>query len=378
MDPQALVDPGASTGAVPAPLWFVVFFKVLGFTLHAWPMSLWYAGLPLALGLHAVAGENGRRLGTRLMRQMPVIIAFGVNLGIVPLLFIQLAYYKVFYPATILMAWYWLGIVALLTLAYYGVYAYAMGLSETGDGLSGWRRAAGWAAAVCFLAIGLLFANAMSLMARVENWPELWRATSTAGAPRGTALNLADPTLWPRWLLMFGLAIATTAAWVFLDAAFFAARETDRYRAWARRFAPKLYTLGLLVGAAAGAWYVFGTWSDELRRAMFTTPTVVLTAATAAAPGAVWLLLLAGSRSGGGHVAAALVALAQLATLALNAVSRQIVQHLELRPFFDPLAAPTDVQYGPLAMFLVVFVLGLGVVGWMVTQTVRAAKARTT
>ena len=37
-------------------------------------------------------------------QDMPVIVAVGINLGIVPLLFIQVAYYKFFYPATILMA----------------------------------------------------------------------------------------------------------------------------------------------------------------------------------------------------------------------------------------------------------------------------------
>ena len=45
---------------------------------------------------------------------MPVIVAVGVNLGVVPLLFVQLAYHRVFYPATILMAWFWLGIIVLL------------------------------------------------------------------------------------------------------------------------------------------------------------------------------------------------------------------------------------------------------------------------
>ena len=64
---------------------------------------------------------------------MPVIVAVGVNLGVVPLLFIQLAYYKVFYPATILMAWFWLGIIMLLIPAYYGVYAYAMRLRGEND-----------------------------------------------------------------------------------------------------------------------------------------------------------------------------------------------------------------------------------------------------
>ena len=65
------------------------------------------------------------------MAQMPVIVALGVNFGIVPLLFVQVAYYKVFYPATILMAWFWLAIIGLLIPAYYGVYVYAFGLATT-------------------------------------------------------------------------------------------------------------------------------------------------------------------------------------------------------------------------------------------------------
>ena len=71
-------------------------------------MNLWYAGLLIAL-LSIRGNEHGRRFAGRLLRQMPVIVAVGVNFGIVPLLFIQLAYYRVFYPATILMAWFWLG-----------------------------------------------------------------------------------------------------------------------------------------------------------------------------------------------------------------------------------------------------------------------------
>ncbi len=77
--------------------------------------------------LHARGNQHARRFAARLLQQMPVIVAFGVNLGIVPLLFVQVAYYKVFYPATILMAWFWLAIIGLLIPAYYGVYAYAVG-----------------------------------------------------------------------------------------------------------------------------------------------------------------------------------------------------------------------------------------------------------
>ena len=84
----------------------------------------------VALLLRFRSNEHARRFAARLLRQMPVIVAVGVNLGIVPLLFLQLAYYRFFYPATILMAWFWLAIIGLLIPAYYGVYVYAFGLSR--------------------------------------------------------------------------------------------------------------------------------------------------------------------------------------------------------------------------------------------------------
>ena len=135
MNETMLINP--QSAGMPAPIWFVQFFKALGFTLHMVPMNLWFAGLLLALWLHWRGGPHGRCFAGRLIKQMPVIVALGVNFGIVPLLFIQLAYYKVFYPATILMAWYWLAIVVLLIPAYYGIYIYAWGLAGgrgAGDG----------------------------------------------------------------------------------------------------------------------------------------------------------------------------------------------------------------------------------------------------
>ena len=60
--------------------------------------------------------------------------------------------------------------------------------------------------------------------------------------------------------------------------------------------------------------------------------------------------------------------------LGINAVSRQIVQNMNLKPFLDVSAQPTDVQWGPLAMFLIAFVLGLAVVGWMIAKVVAATR----
>ena len=373
MDPQAFINTAENSG-LPAPMWFVEFFKVLGFTLHSIPMNLWYAGLIIALGLSAFGGEHGRRFGARFLRQMPVIIAFGVNLGVVPLLFTQLAYYKFFYPATILMAWYWLAIIFLLIPAYYGVYAYVGGL-KNGNHVTGRRRLAGWAAAIFFIVIGFLFANGFSLMDRVERWIELWSNHQIGGAALGTALNVGDATLWPRWLLMFGLAQTTTAVWVLADLVFFDKQATEAYKTWAWRFAKKLYTHGMVWAAAAGTWYVFGTWSSELRVAMFGGPLAVLTALTAVAPGLPWLMIVTEKRCPAKLPLVTGIVFAQVGVMAVNAVSRQIVQNLNIDlnvgGGYRILGQATATQVGPLVMFLAVFVLGLAVLGWMIRQVVK-------
>ena len=373
MDPQMLIDQ-THAAAIPAPIWFVEFFKVLGFALHAVPMNLWYAGLLLALLLRATRDEHARRFSARLMHQMPVIVAFGVNLGIVPLLFVQVAYFKLFYPATILMAWFWLAIVALLIPAYYGVYIYAAGLKQRGPEMTRWRAAAGWLSAILFITIGFLFANGFSLMAHVGRWPELWQGHQVAGAATGTALNLGDATLWPRWLLMFGLAVTTTAVWIVFDAAWLGSKESEGYRRWAAGTAWKLYAAGAVWFAAAGSVYVFGSWSSGLRGAMFSGPAVVLTVATAVAPGLPLVLLWAWRARPPGRGAASVMGLAQFAVLGVNAISRQVVQNLSIAEFFPVLDQPTDVEWGPLVMFLVVFVAGLGVVAWMIAQVVAASR----
>jgi hypothetical protein len=305
------------------------------------------------------------------MKQMPIIIAFGINLGIVPLLFTQVAYNRVFYPATILMAWPWFAIILLLVVAYYGVYIYTSGLRSSPQGIALWRQAAGWASALLFIAIGFLFANALSLMVNVEAWPGLWGQTSVGGAPLGTALNTGDATLWPRWLMMFGLALTTTAAYVAVDATFFAGKEMGAYRRWALGFAPKVYTVGLAWFAAFGAWYVFGTWSSDLLQRMLDWPWLPLTILTAIAPGLPWLLLMT-HRLRPSHWLAGATALSQVGVLGLNAITRQAVQNIELEPFLDVTAESVVTQWIPLIVFLLLFVAGIGVLAWMVRQVVAA------
>ncbi len=371
----SLIGPASPLGS-PAPYWFLVGFKALGLALHLLPMHLWFAGILVMLLLRRGTDPQAGRLSDRIMSQMPVIVAVGVNLGIVPLLFTQVAYYRVFYPAGVLMAWPWFMVVPLLCLAYYGVYAYAFGVRA--GRLAPWRGAAGWTACAFFIVIGWLFTNLFALMVNVPAWRRLWAATSLAGAPLGIAFDTADPTLWPRWLMMFGLAITTTAAWVAFDAGVFAGGEAVAYRRWARGFALRLHTVGIVWFAAAGSWYLFGALNPGIRARLTNGPLLLLTALTALSPGLVWLLLLlTARRRDGAHAHAWGLALLgmQFLVLALNVVSRQIVQNRELRPFLDVTSELVRAQTGPLLLFLGLFVAGVGVVIWMLRQAVRADRS---
>jgi hypothetical protein len=365
-----LIGPQTPLG-LPAPYWFLAFFKVFGFSLHMIPMNLWYAGLITVLIAGLVGDRHAQRLRDRFVKALPIMIALGINFGIVPLLFTQVGYYQSFYPATILMAWPWFSVILLVMIAYYGVYIYVVGLNH--PRMSRPRVLAGWIAAALFIVVGFIFANGFSLMTNTDGWPALWQRSRFAGAALGTGLNIADPSLWPRWLMMFGLALMTTAAYILVDTAFFAGRESADYRQTARRFSARIATLGLVWFGGAGTWYFFGTLSGDVRSMLLAPPMVILTFLTALSPGLPWLLALVGTRREGRGLVM-ITAAAQYGVLALNAVSRQVVQNAELAPTVDVTLQPVNLQLSPMIVFLALFIAGLAIVYWMVLQAVAAAR----
>ena len=138
---------------LPVPLWILLALKVFGFFLHLIFMNLWVAGLPTALYLL----RSKPAVAERLFQALPFFMAFGINAGIVPLLFLQTIYPQFFYPATILQAWFWFFVIPLLLVAYYAVYLASFGK---------FRVAAAFTATVLLSIIGVMFSSAMTLTDR--------------------------------------------------------------------------------------------------------------------------------------------------------------------------------------------------------------------
>jgi hypothetical protein len=358
----------------PTPFWFIELFKVLGFSLHVAPMNLWYAGAIIAAGFGILGKGNARIVGIHIARALPFAIAFGVNFGIIPLLFVQVAYYQFFYPATILMAWPWFSVFWLVTLAYFGIYLYRLSIEQKLSSKIG--NMGGWIAAVLFIIVGFFFANALSLMTRVDGWWNIFKQANSSGAATGLALNTSDPTLVPRWLFMFGLAMTTTAVFVIVDTAFLSHRESGDYRRYARKFAFVLYTVGLLWFVGFGSWYIFGTRPDAFPMALKNPIMKIIFPLTMISPGLPWLLMLLQLRWSN-YKLAVIAGLTQFGVIALNAVSRQWLQNVEVSRYTDLVARPVDLQTGALITFLLLFVGGLALVAWMISKIIEVNRAET-
>ncbi|MGL4593406.1 MAG: hypothetical protein ACRCUY_01610 [Thermoguttaceae bacterium] len=359
---------------MPAPLWFVELFKVIGFILHLVPMGIWFAGLFVALGCaiwKCPCQQHSRRFAWRIFGQLPIFVALGINFGIVPLLFLQTAYYKSFYTATVLMAWHWFAIIPILLVGYYAIYLAAFSrYSENDIRLNTRVLVFAFIAFLGIVSIGLLISNGMTLMVRSDLWWGIMERTGVNGATTGLANNMRDPAMLWRVLTMFGLGFLTTSVWAVFDSHCLAARETHEdqspchdYRYWTVQLAALLSIIGTCILMATEVAIKSGLGGSPLQTAYPLFGYVVLLALLVSGlfNAAVWMpkirsfiLIAAG--------------IGQVGTLATFAILRQIGQNAGVAPFQNVSEIPLDVQWTPLIAFLVMFIFGLAVILWMVLQ----------
>ncbi|HEU4522370.1 MAG TPA: hypothetical protein VFT12_10225, partial [Thermoanaerobaculia bacterium] len=179
---------------LPAPPWLMWSLLMLTFAVHVVAMNFVLGGSIIALTARLRRSDDDARLAKWIGAVLPTIVAATITFGVAPLLFMQVLYGRLFFSSAVLMAWWWLAVVPLLIIGYYGTYLIAMK-----------RAFAGAAAAVAmiFATIAFIYSNNMSLMLRPERFLPMYVSDA-----RGVQLNLADPTLIPRYLHMLLGAIA--------------------------------------------------------------------------------------------------------------------------------------------------------------------------
>ena len=212
----------------------------------------------------------------------------------------------------------------------------------------------------------------MTLMLRPEVWRDMYSASAL-----GAYLPTGDLTLTPRWLMMMAGGLFIGGLWlVYLGGRGTFTADEKRYVAG----------IGGKVAAAFGVLYLTaGIWAARVQpdavKAGFTTHPLYHWFAFA---GYGWLVLvavavLAAAWAGFGRMAAnwlgwtgALLALLIELTLVIY---RDAVRDLSLlAKGFDVWNRSVVTNWGVVGLFLVLFVAGLGVVGWLISVVARAQK----
>ena len=183
---------------IPAP---GILFRILlngFFMIHILLINIMVGSTIITL-ISSLKGNKAISLQKDVAQKLPVVVALAVNMGVVPLLFLQLLYGQFIYVSSTLMAVFWISTIALLIIAYTNIYYYKLLF----DVLSvGYRRFFIGSAALLFLMIGFILSNNMTLMLNPTSWFGYFNR------PDGLLLNPEDSFLLPRYLPFM---IASTA-----------------------------------------------------------------------------------------------------------------------------------------------------------------------
>jgi hypothetical protein len=290
-----------------------------------------------------------------------VFIAAAVTLGVAALLFLQVLYGRVFFSSSVVMAWFWLSVVPMLVVAYYAAYA----LASRGGGTP--RVGLAWLVGLVFAAIAFVYTNNMTLMLRPDAQHALYAASG-----RGLWLNVADATLVPRYLHMLAGALGIAGLGVAL-AGLLRLRVSPSFGAWAVAYGCRWFVIASAVNVAIGAWFLVALPRDVVRLFMGRDAyaTGVLVAGIAAGVAAIACAEMARRSASPARPFGAAAGLA-IVTLLLMVLTRDTVRTRMLAGAGLEPAVWVQPQWGPVAIFAVLLVAAVILVGWMVTALVRA------
>jgi hypothetical protein len=353
MDPLSLIP---SADAIPAPSWLFLILDLLTFTLHILVINVVVGGSLLLLYSRLRNNDPGleKSLHGGLATKIPTGFALGVNLGVAPLLFLQVIYGHLFYSSSVLMAVYWILIIPLLIIAYYGAYVHVRKY-QSAEILS---KVALFITCIILLYIAFIYVNNMTLMSQPEKWGAYFENRS------GTILNWSDPTLIPRYLHFLVASIAVASLFSALIW-WFRQRKGVNDADNKIKNALRIFGIATALQVIVGFWFLLAIPSDFILQFMGQNLfyTIVLFLGILLAIGAIISAFL-------GKLLPTLIHLVVL--IVAMVITRANLRSLYLQDVFTLDKLELSPQYGVMALFFVIFAVGLVIVAYMLKLTIRA------
>jgi len=350
MDPAALLP---SPDTIPVPWGWFQALLLLTFLVHILLMNAMFGSAFIALINHFRHGASTTPCSESVSQTLPFILAFTVNFGVAPLLFVQVLYGHFLYTSSILMAVYWLSVIGLLIGAYLLAYLYKYRYARLGL----LRVVVLFLIVASFTCIAFIFVNNIGLMQAPDSWGRYF------AQPRGLLLNLQDPMQLPRYLHFLFASVAIGGLAI---AGYF--HRQQKHGDWGGmdwiRIGCRWFAFATMANILIGFWFL---WSLPQGMLTLTTPEGQVLAGTI---GAGLLLAWPALRAGlAGRVVPAIWW--TLGTVVFMVLARDQLRRSLLAPWFSPGDLEVVPSFTPLILFLVLVVLGMGLIAWMVPFTLK-------
>ncbi len=270
-----------SPDTIPAPATLFLVLDIILFTIHILLINMILGSglITIFSGFKKTGDSLENALHGPAVNKIPTLFALGINMGIAPLLFIQVIYGHLFYTSSVLMAVYWILVIPFLIIAYYGAYIHSRRYAAPGA-LS---RAALWIMVLMILYIGFMLVNNNTLMLQPQKW------TAYFDNRNGTILNLKDASLIPRYLHFVTASVAVGG--LFL--AFLWSRKEKKTVAGAAervKASLEIFAWASIVQILTGCWFLMSLPRNIMKNFMggYLPATILLVIAILCALGAIF------------------------------------------------------------------------------------------
>jgi hypothetical protein len=330
---------------LPAPLWLISVLHLLTLTLHFVAMNFMLGGV-LILLVSRATGRWSNPTVRAFLKYFPTLMAATITLGVAPLLFVQLVFPRQVYSAAIVSGWFWLLIIAVLIVAYYCLYA------------ASFSKIAGASGKYLGLALlGMLYVSLVnSSVFSLAERPDLYKALYAANQS-GLVIN-TDWTGWLlRWLHMITGAVTVGGFFIGL-----LGRDDPKAYFVGRRF----FVGGMAAATVLGFAYLV-TLTNIMKPIM--NGPVIWVLALSILPFSLSALHFFFLRR---FLPSGILLFVSLLGMV---IARHYVRLILLEKHYNPATVTVTPQWSVFAIFLVCFLLALGVLYYMLRLFVLSKEA---
>lgn len=345
MDPNNLIP---TPDAMPAPAWLMIVLEQLLFLLHIVMINALLGSALIILYRWFTKNDMQQFLNFNqsIAKKIPVMFALGINLGVAPLLFLQVTFGHLFYTSSVLMATYWIMVIPLLIMAYYAAYIHDKKMENNAS----FAKISLFLLVLFVLYIGFILVANNSLMEKTEVWTQYFDNRN------GTLLNLSDPTIYPRF---FHFLFASWAiGGLFYSTVYFFKKElVDKEQKIQEGL--RIFGFGTAFQIVIGFWYLFSLPEKQMMNLIGRDllSSIILLIGIAAGIGAMVFAFLGKYKATLSHI---------ILTLVFMIITRYLLRMMYLEDNFSLSSLRNEPQWFIFALFVIILLIGLYSVWYMI------------